>query len=67
MTEDFGYWQQSSNGVYTYSSIPDKFNFQVIEDEEFWDIHELRTGLFSGLCQESFLWIRSMMKLRYKT
>ena len=41
MTEDFGYWQRSSNGVYAYSSIPKKFNFEVIEDEEFWDIHEL--------------------------
>ena len=41
MTEDFGYWQQSSNGVYNYSSIPEKYNFNVLEDEEFWDIHEL--------------------------
>lgn len=45
MTEDFGYWQQSSNGVYTYFSIPDKFNFEVIEDEEFWDIHELENWI----------------------
>tara|TARA_X000000950_G_scaffold70298_1_gene87133 strand:+ start:1743 stop:4505 length:2763 start_codon:yes stop_codon:yes gene_type:complete len=45
MNEDFGYWQQSSNGVYTYFSIPDKFNFEVIEDEEFWDIHELENWI----------------------
>ena len=39
--EDFGYWLRSSTGQYMYTSLPELLRLDVIEDEEFWDIHEI--------------------------
>ena len=39
---DFGYWNKNNNGSYSYTSIPGKLKFNLIEDEEFWNIIQFR-------------------------
>ena len=55
MTEDFGYWQQSSNGVYNYSSIPESLILMFLKMKNSGIFMSLRTGLFLGHYQELFL------------
>ena len=42
---DFGYWIKNKNGSYSYTSIPVKYNFKLIEDEEFWNILEFKNWI----------------------
>jgi AraC family transcriptional regulator, chitin signaling transcriptional activator len=35
---DFGFFQKSSNGTLIYTSLVDKLNLKIEEDEEFWNI-----------------------------
>lgn len=37
---DFGYWEQNSKGVLTYTSLAKSLNIELIEDEQFWNILE---------------------------
>jgi len=54
--EDFGYWLRSSTGQYVYTSLPDVLGLNVIEDEEFWDIHEISNWIvFQSLSRLIFL------------
>ena len=54
--EDFGYWLKSSTGQYVYASLPDLLRLDVIEDEEFWDIHEISNWIvFQSLSRLIFL------------
>ena len=54
--EDFGYWLRSSTGQYIYTSLPDVLGLDVIEDEEFWDIHEISNWIvFQSLSRLIFL------------
>ena len=54
--EDFGYWLRSSTGYYNYTSLPDILNLDVLEDEEFWDIHEISNWIvFQSLSRLIFL------------
>lgn len=53
---DFGFWSKNSKGEYSYTSIPEKFNFELIEDEEFWDIKKLRNWIvFQSLSRLIFV------------
>ena len=53
---DFGFWSKNSKGEYSYTSIPEKFDFQLIEDEEFWDIKKLRNWIvFQSLSRLIFV------------
>ena len=42
---DFGYWIKNKNGSYSYTSIPFKYNFKLLEDEEFWNILEFKNWI----------------------
>ncbi len=42
---DFGYWIKNKNGSYSYTSIPLKYNFKLLEDEEFWNILEFKNWI----------------------
>ena len=42
---DFGFWLRQKNGSYVYTSIPNKYNFPLLEDEEFWNILEFRNWI----------------------
>ena len=54
--EDFGYWFRSSTGEYIYTSLPDILELDVIEDEEFWDIHQISSWIvFQSLSRLIFL------------
>ena len=54
--EDFGYWLRSSTGQYVYTSLPKLLSLDVIEDEEFWDIHEISNWIvFQSLSRLIFL------------
>ena len=54
--EDFGYWLRSSTGQYVYTSLPELLSLDVIEDEEFWDIHEISNWIvFQSLSRLIFL------------
>ena len=54
--EDFGYWLRSSTGQYMYTSLPELLRLDVIEDEEFWDIHEISNWIvFQSLSRLIFL------------
>ena len=54
--EDFGYWLRSSTGQYIYTSLPEVLELDVIEDEEFWDIHEISNWIvFQSLSRLIFL------------
>ena len=54
--EDFGYWLRSLTGQYVYTSLPKLLNLDVIEDEEFWDIHEISNWIvFQSLSRLIFL------------
>ena len=54
--EDFGYWLKSSTGQYIYTSLPDLLRLDIIEDEEFWDIHEISNWIvFQSLSRLIFL------------
>jgi DNA-binding CsgD family transcriptional regulator len=53
---DFGFWSKNSKGEYSYTSIPEKFDFELIEDEEFWDIKKLRNWIvFQSLSRLIFV------------
>ena len=54
--EDFGYWLRSMTGQYVYTSLPELLSLDVIEDEEFWDIHEISNWIvFQSLSRLIFL------------
>jgi|TARA_B110000881_G_C18600785_1_gene535060 DNA-binding CsgD family transcriptional regulator len=38
--QDFGYWEKTNTGIYTYTSLVKKFELIVGSDEEFWDVLE---------------------------
>ena len=42
---DFGYWIKNKNGFYSYTSLPTKFSFDLVEDEEFWNIVEFKNWI----------------------
>ena len=42
---DFGFWTKNINGSYSYTSIPVKYNFKLLEDEEFWNILEFKNWI----------------------
>ena len=47
---DFGYWKEDENGVLNYTSLTEKLNVELDEDEQFWKI--LKVGkniLFQSL------------------
>jgi DNA-binding CsgD family transcriptional regulator len=37
---DFGYWERLSNGELNYTSLAEKLNVDIIDDEQFWNIIE---------------------------
>ena len=37
---DFGYWENTENGILTYTSLSKKLNIDILEDEQFWNIIE---------------------------
>jgi hypothetical protein len=37
---DFGYWERLSNGELNYTSLAEKLNIDIIDDEQFWNIIE---------------------------
>lgn len=37
---DFGYWENTENGILTYTSLSQKLNIHILEDEQFWNIIE---------------------------
>lgn len=54
--EDLGYWIRSSTGQYFYYSLTDILDFEVNEDEVFWDIHEISNWIvFQSLTRLIFL------------
>ena len=42
---DFGFWSKNNNGSYSYTSIPDNSNFELFDDEEFWNILEFKNWI----------------------
>ncbi len=38
---DFGYWESNSNGAYSYTSLSAPIQDELIEDENFWKIHQV--------------------------
>ena len=47
---DFGYWVKDIKGNLSYTSIVEKKDLEVLEDEEFWNILKLeRSILFQSL------------------
>jgi len=42
---DFGFWTKNTNGSYSYTSLPVKYNFKLLEDEEFWNILEFKNWI----------------------
>ena len=42
---DFGFWIKQKNGSYIYTSIPNKYEFELFEDEEFWNILEFKNWI----------------------
>ena len=54
--EDLGSWIISSTGQYFYNSLTDILDFEVNEDEVFWDIHEISNWIvFQSLSRLIFL------------
>jgi ligand-binding sensor domain-containing protein/DNA-binding CsgD family transcriptional regulator len=43
--DDFGFWSKNNNGSYSYTSIPDNSDFELIDDEEFWNILEFKNWI----------------------
>lgn len=43
--DDFGFWEKNNNGSYSYNSIPDTFNFELVDEEEFWNILEFKNWI----------------------
>ena len=37
---DFGYWENTENGILTYTSLSKKLNIDILDDEQFWNIIE---------------------------
>ena len=37
---NFGYWENTENGILTYTSLSKKLNIDILEDEQFWNIIE---------------------------
>ena len=37
---NFGYWENTENGILTYISLSKKLNIDILEDEQFWNIIE---------------------------
>lgn len=47
---EFGYWQKDSLGILNYTSLSNKINDKIVEDEQFWNIVELdKYMLFQSL------------------
>ena len=45
-SNDFGFWNKSKNGSYSYTSIPDEYNFKFSDyDEEFWNILKFKNWI----------------------
>ena len=45
-SNDFGFWNKSENGSYSYTSIPDEYNFKFSDyDEEFWNILKFKNWI----------------------
>ena len=42
---DFGYWIKQPSGELTYQSLVDEHNIQIIEDEQFWNIYQIKDNL----------------------
>ena len=35
---DFGYWENTENGILTYTSLSKRLDINILEDEQFWNI-----------------------------
>lgn len=47
---EFGYWERNNLGLLDYTSLTEKFNIELKEDEQFWNIIELDSWvLFQSL------------------
>ena len=42
---DFGFWSKNNNGSYSYTSIPNNSDFELFDDEEFWNILEFKNWI----------------------
>ena len=42
---DFGFWSKNNNGSYSYKSIPNNSDFELFDDEEFWNILEFKNWI----------------------
>ena len=42
---DFGFWSKNNNGSYSYTSIPYNSDFELFDDEEFWNILEFKNWI----------------------
>lgn len=62
---NFGYWKKNSLGTLDYTSISDKLNIPLIEDEQFWNIIAVdQYVLFQSLDR---IYIYNVLKQSYKT
>ena len=43
--DDFGFWSKNNNGSYSYTSIPNNSDFELFDDEEFWNILEFKNWI----------------------
>ena len=39
---DFGYWKPLKNGILSYVSLAEKLGFQMLEDEQIWNINQYK-------------------------
>lgn len=62
---NFGYWKKNSFGTLDYTSISDKLNIPLVEDEQFWNIIAIdHYVLFQSLDR---IYIYDVLKQSYKT
>lgn len=62
---NFGYWKKNSLGTLDYTSISDKLNIPLLEDEQFWNIIAMdHYVLFQSLDR---IYIYDVFKQSYKT
>ena len=52
---DFGYWERDNFGKLNFQSLKDRFNIQMLEDEQIWEIYELDGWILFKSLQRIYL------------
>lgn len=52
---DFGYWEKDDFGNLNFTSLKDRFQIQMLEDEQIWEIYELDGWLLFKSLQRIYL------------